>query len=761
MRLWLIIVIMASVSAEYLKRDCRANWKWNTYTGLECPNEAVGGQKYHIEDSPSEHKLLDIIIHIKKRPINPYKELNRLRRVAFSSPHTRFIAAIDPGIIPYVMVADWEYGLRKIRDVENVRLVGVVPQNATHFIQDYVKGYRDAWNFHGVLYEGPDYMHYELYKDMNKLWETGIHIFDFAKATYGHHIMDTPHFWYDISDYAINYEGDFEQFKDVEPIEWSYDTRFATYIHGHDKFKEILEITYLKKYEAIMFAEFNLRNLGVIVHWIEHTKNGRKCFSHIRATRPCNSPARTTSELNALGGTIYSPPIPEPDVLTYHSTGFTAVMPIGSQFKNNAFAKNHRRRAFLRNIFDNYDKYSLLVDDSFVYIPAGMSDGAWKIRLTEEETLGLDVIDMGNEAYPIHIPMYEHEIIGLKTDNGEVLIEISDHGAYLDHKNTYNTEWKGTRWHIEDHQEYRFKVNGKPYQMLVSLGIFISNGTSFPRDECLATPYTEAINFNKDTKEEFRNTYKFRGTWVLDEWMIRLLCCLRTDYTHVTGKSTLVDLKIKEHAIQNISDALKLICEERSVFEVAYDKRGPPCQYCMRAREIKARYNGTEMRDNHVIIQFDKPIRAQGSYQYVINHTYENNTYFVDQTFVKHDNELWIPVKTEHCGQDITIDMENVHVKAHFWNTHFWTTRVNNIEYSTTPCHQHLGHVDYIKPKAPDTDGLTDEEIMWILIGSAVVIVLFAVLYINPGRPRPVAVPTRTILYRKLRKPRKGMWREF
>ena len=105
--------------------------------------------------------------------------------------------------------------------------------------------------------------------------------------------------------------------------------------------------------------------------------------------------------------------------------------------------------------------------------------------------------------------------------------------------------------------------------------------------------------------------------------------------------------------------------------------------------------------------------------------------------------------------------MEDVHVKAHFWDTRFWTTRVNNIEYSTTPCHQVLGHVDYIKPTVPKTEGLTSEEIMWISIGSAIVIVLFAVLYINPGNPRPVAVPMGPILYRRLRKPRKGMWREF
>ena len=102
------------------------------------------------------------------------------------------------------------------------------------------------------------------------------------------------------------------------------------------------------------------------------------------------------------------------------------VLPMATSFNNNAFSKHHRRRAFLRNIFNNYDRYSLLVDDTFVFIPAGMSDGPWKIRLTEEEALGLDVIDMENEEYPIHIPMYEHEIIGLQTDNGEILIEISD-----------------------------------------------------------------------------------------------------------------------------------------------------------------------------------------------------------------------------------------------------------------------------------------------------------------------------------------------
>ena len=761
MRLWVIVILFTYVSAEYLKKDCRANWKWDTYTGLECPNEAIGVQTYHIEDSPSEHKLLDIILHIKKRPKSPYKELNRLRKVAFRSPHTHFIAAIDPGIIPYALVADWDFALRKIRGIENLLIVGVIPANATHFIQNYVKGYHETWKLDGVLYEAPDYQYYELYKDMNKLWPRGLHIFDFAKATYAHHVMDTPHFWYDIADYAINFEGNYQHLQDTEPIEWSYDTKFTAYIHEHDNFKEILEITYLKKYEAIMFNEFNLRNLGEIVHYLENTKNGRKCFTHIRATRPCNSPGRTIAELNTLGGTIYSPRLHEPEILTYHSTGFTAVMAISNQFNNNAFAKHHRRRAFLRNIFDNYNRYSLMVDDTFVYIPAGMSDGPWKVRRTEEEALTLDIINMANEVHPIHIPMYEHEIIGIETDNGEIIIQISDHGAYLDHKNAYNTDWKGTRWHIEDHQEYRFKVNGKPYRMLVSLGIFIANGTSYPRDECLATPYTEAVLFNKDTKQEFTNTYKFHGKWVLDEWMIRLFCCLKTDYHHITGKSTLTDLKLKDHEIRNISAALKLICEERSVFEIAYDKRGPPCQYCMRAREILARYNGTNMRHNHVIIEFDKPIRVQGSYQYVINNTYQNQTYYVNQSFVKHDNELWIPVKTEHCGQHITIDMEDVHVKAHFWDTHFWTTRVNDIHYSTTPCHMQLGHVDYVAPTKKETDGLTNEEIIWILVASVVVIVLFAVLYINPGNPRSVAIQERPVLYRRLRKPREGMWREI
>jgi hypothetical protein len=69
--------------------------------------------------------------------------------------------------------------------------------------------------------------------------------------------------------------------------------------------------------------------------------------------------------------------------------------------------------------------------------------------------------------------------------------------------------------------------------------------------------------------------------------------------------------------------------------------------------------------------------------------------------------------------------------------------------------------VDYIKPVVKKTDGLTEEEIMWILICSGVVIVLFAVLYINPGSPQLDAIPMRPMLYRRLRKPRKGMWGEF
>ena len=139
---------------------------------------------------------------------------------------------------------------------------------------------------------------------------------------------------------------------------------------------------------------------------------------------------------------------------------------------------------------------------------------------------------------------------------------------------------------------------------------------------------------------------------MLSDWQQKMFCCLKTTYTYTTGQAAIVDLRLKRHLLQNITAALKIICEERSVFEIAYDRNGPPCERCMKASEIKKRYSEQEYhsKHKHIVVEFDKPMRARGSYQYVLNQSYENATFYINQSFVRHENELWIPIRRFRCG---------------------------------------------------------------------------------------------------------------
>ena len=74
--LCLFYFILTLVSANYMKRDCRAKWEWDIHDGLECPNAAADGSKqiYTVVDSPSKHTPLDIIMKI---------EMYQLSRIVF------------------------------------------------------------------------------------------------------------------------------------------------------------------------------------------------------------------------------------------------------------------------------------------------------------------------------------------------------------------------------------------------------------------------------------------------------------------------------------------------------------------------------------------------------------------------------------------------------------------------------------------------------------------------------------------------------
>ena len=762
-----IILLFAAAQANIYKRDCRARWTFGDVDGLECPSAAVGDQMYHVYSSPSTHRTLDVFIKLGAKPEKPYTGYDKIRKTSYNYPEQDFFVIIDPHEIPSYLTGSWDLALRKIRKLENVHLIGTIPPNATRFLQDYVIGYMKGWKLDGIYFQQPDYQYYSLYKDMIRM-AGGISILDFIRATHGARISQqqhTPHFWYELSDYAVEMYGNTARLDTQEQIEYKYDSKFICDLYTKE-YKTAFQLAYLKKYDAIMFQEANLFDIDEIGYYNRHTRNGRRCLHEHKSRRPCLRPTDILAELAMLEGDEYAQSFPVPTVFSHHSTGYTAVIPRTTQFNDNPTTKRRRRRAFLRNIFDNYNYRKVLVTDTFVQIPAGLIDDAvWRVRRSEEEKLSLDIIDMKYEEYPLIVPLYPNEAVGIQTDKGVISVGMVKDGAELNLKDLFNTDWAGTTLHLDDTEEYRFQNNGSSYRMRVDAGLFLVNNSVsvFPPKSCYGTPYTQAVAMAPESKSQFFTTYHITGPWVLTDWQQKMFCCLKSTYHYSTGVAAIVDLRLKRHVLQNMTAALKIICEERSVFEIAYDRNGPPCERCMKASEIKKRYSEQEYhsKHKHIVVQFDKPLRARGSYQYVLNQSYENRTFYINQSFVRHENELWIPIRRFRCGTNVTIDMANIYVKSTFWDDTSFVASVTNLYYWMPDCEPPLGSHNHTNVHHHHHD---DELQQDVIIGIIIFVALVICIALLPkqANPNPPAFGSRTMLYYRVRKKRsEGVWREI
>ena len=762
-----IILLFAAAQANIYKRDCRARWTFGDVDGLECPSAAVGDQMYHVYSSPSTHRTLDVFIKLGAKPEKPYTGYDKIRKTSYNYPEQDFFVIIDPHEIPSYLTGSWDLALRKIRKLENVHLIGTIPPNATRFLQDYVIGYMKGWKLDGIYFQQPDYQYYSLYKDMIRM-AGGISILDFIRATHGARISQqqhTPHFWYELSDYAVEMYGNTARLDTQEQIEYKYDSKFICDLYTKE-YKTAFQLAYLKKYDAIMFQEANLFDIDEIGYYNRHTRNGRRCLHEHKSRRPCLRPTDILAELAMLEGDEYAQSFPVPTVFSHHSTGYTAVIPRTTQFNDNPTTKRRRRRAFLRNIFDNYNYRKVLVTDTFVQIPAGLIDDAvWRVRRSEEEKLSLDIIDMKYEEYPLIVPLYPNEAVGIQTDKGVISVVMVKDGAELNLKDLFNTDWAGTTLHLDDTEEYRFQNNGSSYRMRVDAGLFLVNNSVsvFPPKACYGTPYTQAVAMAPESKSQFFTTYHITGPWVLTDWQQKMFCCLKSTYHYSTGVAAIVDLRLKRHVLQNMTAALKIICEERSVFEIAYDRNGPPCERCMKASEIKKRYSEQEYhsKHKHIVVQFDKPLRARGSYQYVLNQSYENRTFYINQSFVRHENELWIPIRRFRCGTNVTIDMANIYVKSTFWDDTSFVASVTNLYYWMPDCEPPLGSHNHTNVHHHHHD---DELQQDVIIGIIIFVALVICIALLPkqANPNPPAFGSRTMLYYRVRKKRsEGVWREI
>lgn len=765
--LLIIILLFAAAQANIYKRDCRARWTFGDVDGLECPSAAVGDQMYHVYSSPSTHRTLDVFIKLGAKPEKPYTGYDKIRKTSYNYPEQDFFVIIDPHEIPSYLTGSWDLALRKIRNLENVHLIGTIPPNATRFLQDYVIGYMKGWKLDGIYFQQPDYQYYSLYKDMIRM-AGGISILDFIRATHGARISQqqhTPHFWYELSDYAVEMYGNTARLDTQEQIEYKYDSKFVCDLYTKE-YKTAFQLAYLKKYDAIMFQEANLFDIDEIGYYNRHTRNGRRCLHEHKSQRPCLRPTDILAELAMLEGDEYAQSFPVPTVFSHHSTGYTAVIPRTTQFNDNPTTKRRRRRAFLRNIFDNYNYRKVLVTDTFVQIPAGLIDDAvWRVRRSEEEKLSLDIIDMKYEEYPLIVPLYPNEAVGIQTDKGVISVIMVKDGAELNLKDLFNTDWAGTTLHLDDTEEYRFQNNGSSYRMRVDAGLFLVNNSVsvFPPQACYGTPYTQAVAMAPESKSQFFTTYHMTGPWVLSDWQQKMFCCLKTTYHYSTGVPAIVDLRLNRHVLQNITAALKIICEERSVFEIAYDRNGPPCERCMKASEIKKRYSEQEYhsKHKHIVVQFDKPMRARGSYQYVLNQSYENRTFYINQSFVRHENELWIPIRRFRCGTNVTIDMSDIYVKSTFWDDTSFVASVTNLYYWMPDCEPPLGSHNHTDVHHHHHD---DELQQDVIIGIIIFVALVICIALLPKQtnPNPPAFGSRTMLYYRVRKKRsEGVWREI
>ncbi len=763
----LFLLLFVTAQANIYKRDCRARWTFGDVDGLECPSAAVGDQMYHVYSSPSTHRTLDVFIKLGAKPKKPYTGYDNIRKTSYNYPEQDFFVIVDPHEIPSYLTGSWDLALRKIRKLENVHLIGTIPPNATRFLQDYVIGYMKGWKLDGIYFQQPDYQYYSLYKDMIRM-AGGITVMDFIRATHGSRISQqqhTPHFWYELADYSVEMYGNTARLDTQEQIEYKYDSKFVADLYTKE-YKTAFRLAYLKKYDSIMFQEANLFDIDEIGYYNRHTRNGRRCLHEHKDRRPCLRPTDILAELAMLEGDEYAQSFPVPTVFSHHSTGYTAVIPRTTQFNDNPTTKRRRRRAFLRNIFDNYNYPKVLVTDTFVKIPAGLIDDAvWRVRSSEEEKLSLDIIDMKYEEYPLIVPLYPNEAVGIQTDKGVISVVMVQDGAELNLKDLFNTDWAGTTLHLDDTEEYRFQNNGSSYRMRVDAGLFLVNNSIsvFPPLACYGTPYTQAVAMAPESKSQFFTTYHMTGPWVLSDWQQKMFCCLKTTYTYTTGQAAIVDLRLKRHLLQNITSALKIICEERSVFEIAYDRNGPPCERCMKASEIKKRYSEQEYhsKHKHIVVQFDKPMRARGSYQYVLNHSYENRTFYINQSFVQHENELWIPIRRFRCGTNVTIDMSDIFVKSTFWDDTSFVASVTNLYYWMPDCQQPLGSHNHTGAHHHhDNEELHQDVIIGIIFFVALVICI--ALLPRQTNPNPPAIGSRTMLYYRVRrKKREDVWREI
>jgi hypothetical protein len=762
-----LLLLFVATHANIYKRDCRARWAYGSVDGLECPSSAVGDQMYHVYSSPSTHKTLDVFIKLGARPKKPYTAYDNLRKTSYNYPEQDFFVVVDPHEIPSYLSGDWNLALRKIRNLENVHLIGTIPPNATRFLQDYIIGYMKGWKLAGIYFQQPDYQYYSLYKDMIRM-SGGIAIMDFIRATHGSRTSQpghTPHFWYELVDYSVEMYGGNARLDTQKQIDYKYDSKFIADLYTKE-YETAFRLAYLKKFDAIMFQESNLFDIDTIGYYNRHTRNGRKCLHEHKAIRPCLRPTDILAELAMLEGDEYAQSFPVPTVFSHHSTGYTAVIPRTTNFFDNPTTKRKRRRAFLRNILDNYNYPNLLVTDTFVKIPTGLVDEAvWRVRVTEEEKLSLDTIDMKFETRPIIVPLYPNEVVGIKTDKGVISVTMVKDGANLNLKDLFNTDWAGTTLHLDNTEEYRFQNNGSSYRMRVDAGLFLVNNSNsyFPPESCYGTPYTQAVTMAPGSKSQFFTTYHINGPWVLSDWQQKMFCCLKADYSYSNGQAAIVDLRLKRHLLQNITAALKIICEERSVFEIAYDRKGPPCERCMRASEIKKRYSEQEYhsKHNHIVVQFDKPVRARGSYQYVLNQSYENRTFYINQSFVRHENELWIPIRGFRCGTNVTIDMASVFVKSTFWDDTSFVASVTNLYYWMPSCIPSLGSHNHTGGHHHNHD---DELQQDIIIGIIFVIAIVICIALLPrqANPPPPAIAGHTMLYYRVRrKKREDVWREI
>ena len=272
-----------------------------------------------------------------------------MRKVAFQYPEQRFYIIIDPKEIPLVMGQSWDTALKKLRNVGNIKILGYVPKNGTRFHQDYIVGYQNTWNFDGIYFESVDYTYYELFKTLKQMIN-GTVVMNFAKSYFGSHKVETPHFWYGITDIGIDFSGDSETFKDADPIIHVHDARHAAEITQVVDYTETFKTLYNKKYNGAYFKELAFHDIAEIAYINKYTKNGRSCYRNIEDKRPCRRPKDILADLGAHDGVVYSEIYPIPDVYKYTTTGMTAVMPVSSEFINTPESQARRSRAFVRNL---------------------------------------------------------------------------------------------------------------------------------------------------------------------------------------------------------------------------------------------------------------------------------------------------------------------------------------------------------------------------------------------------------------------------